>query len=64
MNRDLQIIGDRKLRDEVAEDLFNEHKRRNGYEPNNKMISDYDTNRDYWQTLADIAIERISRCLT
>lgn len=62
MQRDLQIIGDRKLRDEVAEAMFNEDKRRHkGYGPNHKMITDYSVNRDYWETLADIAIERISR---
>lgn len=55
MQRDLQIIGDRKLRDEVAELMFNYH--RSG----SRMISDYDVDRDYWQTLADIAIERIGR---
>lgn len=62
MQRDLQIISDRKLRDEVAETMFEEHKRRNaGY--GNKMLSDYSVNREYWETLADIAIERINRCL-
>lgn len=55
MQRDLQIIGDRKLRDAVAEAMFN-YDRKGG-----KMISDYNTNRDYWETLASIAIERIGR---
>ena len=55
MQRDLQIIGDLKLRDEVAEAMFN-YDRKGG-----RMISDVTCNRDYWETLASIAIERIGR---
>lgn len=60
MTRDLQIIGDRKLRDEVAEAMFNEHKR-SGKGSTSAMVTDYSTNIEYWQSLANIAIERISR---
>lgn len=61
MHRDLKLIGDRKLRAEIAEAMFNETQR--GKE-RPRMLSDYDVNREYWETLADIAIERINRCLT